>query len=265
MLDRCKGYDLWKNLPASSEYDYELLKDRLTLLKTLRKNGDISAMVFNLRTNLARNLGDMGNPRLYECSHVGTKALIEDYIDEVTKQLHFIADAEISGLSIGEKLVFFRNIQLSFGRSALLLSGGGTFGLSHIGVIKALWEQKLLPRVITGSSAGSIVAGIFCCKTEKEIQQLIDPRLVNLNFFENPNKKETAQIMFSRFIHQGVIRDVQTFNDCMIENLGDITFSEAYNRTRRILNITVSSSTNYEMPRLLNHLTAPNLVILRSN
>jgi TAG lipase/steryl ester hydrolase/phospholipase A2/LPA acyltransferase len=132
--------------------------------------------------------------------------------------------------------------------------------LSHIGVIKALWEQKLLPRVITGSSAGSIVAGIFCCKTEKEIQQIIDPRHVNLNFFENPSIEESAQTMISRFLNQGVIRDIKIFNECMIENLGDITFSEAYNRTRRILNITVSSSTNYEMPRLLNHLTAPNLV-----
>jgi Domain of unknown function (DUF3336)/Patatin-like phospholipase len=223
MLDRCKGYDLWKNQPASNDYDFELLKDRLTLLKTLRKNGDITAMIFNLRTNLARNLGDMGNPRLYENSHVGTKALIEDYIDEVTKQLTFIADAEIPGLPIADKLIFFRNIQLAFGRSALLLSGGGTFGLSHIGVVKALWEQKLLPRVITGSSAGSIVAGIFCCKTEKEIQQIVDPRNVNLNFFESSDKEETFQIMLSRFINQGVIRDVQIFNECMIKNMGTLT------------------------------------------
>lgn len=60
---------------------------------------------------------------------------------------------------------------------------------------------------------------------------------------------------------QGVIRDSKTFEECMINNIGDMTFAEAYNRSRRVLNITVSSSTNYEMPRLLNYLTAPNVLI----
>jgi len=47
----------------------------------------------------------------------------------------------------------------------------------------------------------------------------------------------------------------------MRRNIPDMTFQEAYNRTRRILNIPVSSSTVYEMPRLLNYLTAPNVLI----
>jgi TAG lipase/steryl ester hydrolase/phospholipase A2/LPA acyltransferase len=59
----------------------------------------------------------------------------------------------------------------------------------------------------------------------------------------------------------GVLFDVDVFTAEMRKNLGgDITFLEAYNKTRRILNITVSSSTNFEMPRLLNYLTAPNVV-----
>ncbi|KAJ3350417.1 hypothetical protein HDU91_006250 [Kappamyces sp. JEL0680] len=256
-----KDRDEWKNLEVSRDYDYELLKDRLQILRDLRKKGDVSAMIFNLRTSLSRNLGDMGNPFLYENTHVGTKTLIEDYIDEVTKQLTFIADAEIAGMSIQDKLEFFRNVQVAFGRTALLLSGGGTFGLAHIGTIKALWEQKLLPRVMTGSSAGSIVAGIFCCKTDKEVQQLLDPRHINLNFFERPYEQGNPFIMLSRLLKHGVIRDVEVFNECLIDNIGDITFAEAFNRTRRILNITVSSSTSYEMPRLLNYLTAPNVLI----
>ena len=59
----------------------------------------------------------------------------------------------------------------------------------------------------------------------------------------------------------GVLFDVQVFTDAMRQNIGDVTFLEAFNRTRRILNITVSSSTNFEMPRLLNYLTAPNVLI----
>ena len=43
--------------------------------------------------------------------------------------------------------------------------------------------------------------------------------------------------------------------------MGDITFGEAFNKTRRILNITVSSASIYEMPRLLNYITAPNVIV----
>ena len=57
----------------------------------------------------------------------------------------------------------------SFGRSALLLSGGGTFGMKHIGVVKGLWDARLLPRIISGASAGSIVCAVLCTKTDAEI------------------------------------------------------------------------------------------------
>lgn len=40
-----------------------------------------------------------------------------------------------------------------------------------------------------------------------------------------------------------------------------MTFQEAYNRTRRILNICVSSASIYELPRLLNYVTSPNVMI----
>jgi len=45
------------------------------------------------------------------------------------------------------------------------------------------------------------------------------------------------------------------------ENFGDITFLEAFQKTERVLNITVSSSTSYEMPCLLNYITAPDVMV----
>jgi predicted acylesterase/phospholipase RssA len=56
------------------------------------------------------------------------------------------------------------------------------------------------------------------------------------------------------------IFDVEILREAMRANLGDMTFQEAFNRTRFILNITVSSSTLYDMPRLLNYITAPDVV-----
>lgn len=43
----------------------------------------------------------------------------------------------------------------------LALSGGGARGIAHIGVIKALEELDVRPDVISGTSAGSIVATLY--------------------------------------------------------------------------------------------------------
>lgn len=43
--------------------------------------------------------------------------------------------------------------------------------------------------------------------------------------------------------------------------IGDSTFLEAYERTGRILNVTVCPADTNEPPRLLNYLTAPNALI----
>jgi NTE family protein len=39
--------------------------------------------------------------------------------------------------------------------------GGGARGLAHIGVLKALLENDLTPPIITGTSMGAIVGGLF--------------------------------------------------------------------------------------------------------
>jgi len=43
----------------------------------------------------------------------------------------------------------------------LVLSGGGIRGSAHIGVLQALHEAKIKPAFISGTSAGSIVAGLY--------------------------------------------------------------------------------------------------------
>ena len=43
----------------------------------------------------------------------------------------------------------------------LILSGGGSKGLAHAGVIKFLEEQNIIPDRIAGTSAGSIVGALY--------------------------------------------------------------------------------------------------------
>lgn len=47
---------------------------------------------------------------------------------------------------------------MSFG---IALSGGGARGAAHVGVMCALEEANMLPTAVAGTSAGSIVAGLF--------------------------------------------------------------------------------------------------------
>ncbi|MDD3807582.1 MAG: patatin-like phospholipase family protein, partial [Candidatus Marinimicrobia bacterium] len=53
---------------------------------------------------------------------------------------------------------------ISFAESpkfGLVLSGGGSRGLAHIGVIKVLEKEGYYPDVITGTSMGSVVGGLY--------------------------------------------------------------------------------------------------------
>jgi hypothetical protein len=87
---------------------------------------------------------------------------------ETVAYTHY-SDLDMEPVSLAERIAFFNETRHSFGRSALLLSGGATLGMYHIGVIKALYEQDLLPRVISGASAGSFVSAMLAVRTDDEL------------------------------------------------------------------------------------------------
>ena len=56
----------------------------------------------------------------------------------------------------------------------LVLSGGGAKGLAHIGVIKCLEKNNIPIDIITGSSAGAIIGGIYASGTSiKNIEEIV--------------------------------------------------------------------------------------------
>lgn len=85
----------------------------------------------------------------------------------------YIAELSDAELPFHDKLEFFSESRHAFGRTALCLSGGAFMGLYHFGVIKALYEEDLLPKIVTGSSAGSIVASFLCTRSYEEIPNVI--------------------------------------------------------------------------------------------
>jgi predicted acylesterase/phospholipase RssA len=64
-----------------------------------------------------------------------------------------------------------------------------------------------------------------------------------------------------RLVKEGFIKEINVMGEFLRDNLDDITFQEAYDKTGRILNITVTGYKTHEQDRLLNYLTSPNVVI----
>ena len=264
LLDFLEGRNAWKAESLSPDSDSFLISARYAQLREARLTEDFDRMLFLLRTTLSRNLGGMGSAKLYSYTHIGTKHRIEEYIAEVQSSFKFLLDAtkKMHQDETQEVLNNLLKTRQSFGRTALLLSGGGTLGMMHIGVIKTLFDDKLLPRIISGSSAGAIVAAIVCTQTDEEIPGLVERfPYGNLQVFELESDPESIFTRLARFLKHGVVMDIRYLHNVMAEWMGNMTFSEAFNKTRRILNITVSSSSIYEMPRLLNYITSPNVII----
>jgi TAG lipase/steryl ester hydrolase/phospholipase A2/LPA acyltransferase len=263
-LDALENNNIWKEDSTTGDYNPILIEQRLRELEDARASCDIRTMMHLIRTALSRNLGGMGNVDLYRHSYIGTKKLIEEYVESTVQTINAVinqsaGDQDIEYRELLEGMLYTRQ---SFGRSALLLSGGGTFGMTHIGVAKVLFEAKLLPRIISGASAGSIVSAVVCTRTDEEVPDLLRSfPYGDLAVFEAVDSKDGMLDHLKRLLTEGSWSDIQHLSRVMRELTGDITFQEAYNRTRRILNICVSPESVYELPRLLNYVTAPNVMI----
>lgn len=252
-LDFLEGKAEWKEDFASEHYNYELLYDRLSNIKQYRQQNDFERLKRALREGLHHDLGNMGNPALYTYSRVGTKHLIEEYIAQVCEASDFLCDHPVPEFPVAEKLQFFRDTLTSYGRPTLLLSGGASLGMFHFGVIKALWEKGLLPQVVTGSSIGAIIAGMLGVHTDAEIPEMLVP--------ENHNLKAWKwRGLLSAMRGEGLM-DQEQLRTCLRTNIGEYTFEEAYQRTGRSINMSVSPVQAHQKARLLSGYTSPYLMV----
>lgn len=110
-------------------------------------------------------------------------------------------------------LFFFLLLNFSsLGQSVgLVLSGGGAAGFAHIGVIKALEENNIPIDYITGTSAGSLVGGLYACGLRiQEIERIslskefflmvngeMEPKY-QFNLRKEPNNAAMVNISFSK-------------------------------------------------------------------
>jgi NTE family protein len=83
-------------------------------------------------------------------------------------------------------------------KTGLVLSGGGTRGFAHLGVLKAMDEKGIKPDIISGVSAGSIVGALYADgKSPDEILEVLTSHKV-LDYIEFTIPK-TGMIKLSGF------------------------------------------------------------------
>ncbi|MCL7047376.1 hypothetical protein MKW94_015319 [Papaver nudicaule] len=244
-------------LNESDLYDEELVRNKFEELKHRRQEGSLRDIIFCMRADLIRNLGNMCNPELHK-GRLQVPKLIKEYIDEVSTQLRMVCDSDSEELLLEEKLAFMHETRHAFGRTALLLSGGASLGAYHVGVVKTLVEHKLLPRIIAGSSVGSIMCSIVATKSWPELQSFFEDSWHSLQFFDQMGGIFTV---VKRVMTQGAVHDIRKLQVLLRNLTSNLTFQEAYDMTGRVLGITVCSPRKHEPPRCLNYLTSPHVVI----
>ncbi|KAK4705122.1 hypothetical protein P7C70_g1096, partial [Phenoliferia sp. Uapishka_3] len=257
-LDNYLRLSDWKRSPPNAYYDSALIRRVLRSLRELRERDDVEGVRAVLEVALRSNFAGIESFRLYSETFYGTKELVEEYVDEVARSIAFMRAAPTTAISIEEKAKFFRYAAKNLGATALCLSGGASFGYYHFGVVRALLDTGLLPRVITGTSAGAIIAAFACTRTDEELKEMLVPALADrISACEEPLRIWAARVWKTgaRFDTLAWARKASFFT------MGSMTFKEAYERTGRILNVSVIPYDTHSPTKLLNYLTAPDCVI----
>lgn len=120
----------------------------------------------------------------------------------------------------------------------LLFDGGGTMGISYIGVVKALEKLNVLPTIktVSGTSIGSIFALLIVLEyTSAEI----------LGLFTEFNIEKAFSLSVMNFVKKGIYGNDKYINK-MIQSIiklkhdVHITFSELYEKTNKKLVINTT-------------------------
>lgn len=253
-LDELEGLLAWREESGTPMLHEGLIREHINQMRRLRKRSETRPLTRVLQESLYRHLGELSNPDLYAVARTGTKRLVGEFLAEVECSMNFICDNELPGVSEEKKLHLFKEAERVFGHTALMLSGGAAFGIYHVGVTRALWEQDLLPEVIAGSSMGAIIAATICSRNDAELAA----------FFQAPEKVHRDALHWlplTQMWEQGHAMDPNQLLEHIQANVGHHSFQEAYAHSGRTLNISVSPTRVRQKPRLLNELASPEVMI----
>lgn len=154
---------------------------------------------------------------------------------------------------------FLRRARAAYGRTALCLSGGAAMGTYHFGIVKALYDEGILPKILSGTSAGAVVGAFIGTRTDEEIErdltaEELEKRLKSFG-------KGWIDMCKNLYNHGTLFENEYWMQQIAWFACGDMTFEEAHRKTGRILCITLSATTKKAPPVLLNYVTSPNVTV----
>lgn len=247
--DKSKKLDTWRRTDQSSQYDNVSIRARLDRLRALKARRDTRGLLFTLNEGIHGNMGGMGRSSLYSHAMSGTKKLIEQYIEEIVHTLEHLAEEDSGEIGVAEKLDFFRRASHCFGRSAFMMSGSGSLLFFHVGVVKALVQEGLLPNIISGSSGGALVGSIVSTHSDSELMDLLRPE-----YFLDRLPKDRGGMAAPA---------ADEMKEGIANYIPDMTFQQAFEKTGRAMNVSVAAAETHQTSRLLNAITSPS-VLMRS-
>lgn len=252
-IDSLTGAAAWRADPTSAAFDVTALREAVLTFERLQARGDAEALATALTASLSRHELEIADPALYDVALGGTKHVVEQYLEACERAMEWLAGPEPS-IPVPQRRQRFKVAAHVFGSTALMLSGGATLGFHHLGVVKALFEHQLLPRVISGSSTGAMIAAGIAGRTDAELTEMFgNPDSIRLDGLKGAG--------FKRFVKTGAWLAPEQLAAVLRHNAGEWTFAEAYARTSRAVNISVSASRMRQKPRLLSYITSPDVVV----
>jgi NTE family protein len=252
--DRLSGAEDWRADDDCEWIHAGELRATIARLRRMRRRGETWTLLEAFQDALFRHQGECAQPELYQVARAGTKRVIGEYLEELEACFAYLLALDEPGVDDRYRLSQVKRVGRVYGRPALMLSGGALLGLFHFGVVKALFEQDLLPRTISGSSMGAIIAAWACTHTDDELRELFaDPSRIN--------REALHRLPLGRMRDELTVMDQVKMRRFLLSVLGDRTFAGAMRHSRRILNITVSPLRKHQVPRLLNYLSAPEALV----
>jgi len=250
--DRSSGAEERRADDDSPYFDGPALRSCIATLDTLRQADDVAALEARLHEELRRHLNDLYAPELYGVAKAGPQRVVTAFLDCVCRSLEYLAETPV--LPVPERLRRFQAAWTIYGRSALMLSGGATWGFAHLGVVKALHQHQLLPDILSGASTGAMVAAGACTRNDAELSAMFeDTDTIRLDGLR--------PVGWRRAWKQGAVLEARALYEVLLNNVGDYTFAQAFAHSGRSLNIQVSPTRHRQKPRLLTHLTAPEVLV----
>lgn len=88
----------------------------------------------------------------------------------------------------------------------LVLSGGGARGFAHAGALKALEEMRIIPDIVAGVSAGSVVTAMYCSgmKPEEILKVFSDAKFSDFAELGVPKEGFFTMDGFKKFLRANI-------------------------------------------------------------